>query len=597
MSLASPPVPGPRVAGFRLRLLIAMMLVVSAITGLALYFAQRSLTANVQEDLERGFQSELEARQNAQEVRYAALVERCRALVRKPRIQAAFEDNALDLLYPNAEDELRDMLERGAESTGEPTAPGLRAKFYRFLDRNGAVIPPPGGRAVGTLRPEEEAQLVLPRMPESRQIGYLVWQDAAGVPTVSEVIAMPIASTETGEALAALVLGFKPFEFGGSLGHSGMKSGIWFGGRLHATSLSDSAARALMHEVTSAVARPGRTGGSLRVAIDGVPHLLFSKRLNPASLFPPAYEICVYPLSGLIARQSRLRWQVIGAGALLLLVGLGASHLVSTRLSAPVEKLAVDSEENRARRARAEAALEMTSAELQRSARFSADASHQLKTPVTVLRAGLEELLARDRLTPEECDEISALIHQTYRLSSLIEDLLLLSRMDAGRLKLTLTPVNLTQLIEAALDDLGAVPDELEVAVETDFPSELHIAGEKRYTAIILQNLLENARKYNRPGGRIRLTARADGDPVFLSIGNTGRSIPEPAQAHIFERFHRGAMGENVPGYGLGLNLARELARLHQGDLRLVQSADDWTEFEVRFRMAAPVRPRDPDQA
>ncbi len=59
-------------------------------------------------------------------------------------------------------------------------------------------------------------------------------------------------------------------------------------------------------------------------------------------------------------------------------------------------------------------------------------------------------------------------------------------------------------------------------------------------------------------------------------------------QGRIFERFHRGSMGENVPGYGLGLNLARELARLHQGELRLVRSDEVWTEFEVRFRVAQP---------
>jgi signal transduction histidine kinase len=171
----------------------------------------------------------------------------------------------------------------------------------------------------------------------------------------------------------------------------------------------------------------------------------------------------------------------------------------------------------------------------------------------------------------------------------LIEDLLLLSRMDAGRLKLEVTPVNLSQLIEASLDDLSALPDDLELVVETDFPTELHIAGEKRYTAIILQNLLENARKYNRPGGRIRLTATVEGEAVRLLIANTGKPISADGQAHIFERFHRGVMGENVPGYGLGLNLARELARLHQGDLRLVRSDETWTEFEVHFRWAAPV--------
>ena len=209
-----------------------------------------------------------------------------------------------------------------------------------------------------------------------------------------------------------------------------------------------------------------------------------------------------------------------------------------------------------------------------------------MKTPVTVLRAGLEELLTRENLTADECQQLSALVHQTYRLSSLIEDLLLLSRMDAGRLQLDFAPVNLSQLIEASLDDLGAIPDSHALTVETDFPPALHLAGEKRYTSLILQNLLENARKYNRPGGRVRVTARADAGTVLLAIANTARPIPPAAQARIFERFHRGGMGENVPGYGLGLNLARELARLHGGDLRLVRSDETWTEFEVRFRHA-----------
>jgi signal transduction histidine kinase len=326
----------------------------------------------------------------------------------------------------------------------------------------------------------------------------------------------------------------------------------------------------------------------VRVTIDGVAHLLFSKRLNADSLYPAAYEVCVYPLTDLFARQWALRWQVLGTGALVLLTGLAASQFASARLSAPVEKLAVDSEENRAQRVRAEAALEQTAEELQRSARFSADASHQLKTPVTVLRAGLEELLTRENLTAEECQQLAALVHQTYRLSNIIEDLLLLSRMDAGRLKIELGPLDLSPLIEASLDDLSAVPDALDLRVETDFPAALTIAGEKRYTSLILQNLLENARKYNVPGGRVRVTARAEGDFAVLTVANTGRGIPPAAQSHIFERFHRGGMGENVPGYGLGLNLARELARLHGGDLRLARSDEMWTEFEIRFRLAHP---------
>jgi signal transduction histidine kinase len=152
-------------------------------------------------------------------------------------------------------------------------------------------------------------------------------------------------------------------------------------------------------------------------------------------------------------------------------------------------------------------------------------------------------------------------------------------------LRIAFTPVNLSRLLDAQVDDLSALPDGLDVEVESDCP-DVNIAGEKHYVALILQNLLENARKYNRPGGRIRIACREEGEWVILTVANTGRSIPGSAQEHIFERFHRGSVGEDISGHGLGLNIARELARLHGGDLRLVNSVEDWTEFEVRFRLA-----------
>jgi signal transduction histidine kinase len=548
---------GGRAAGFRTRVFVAIMLVVTAVTLAALALAQRRLEAEVETELERTFEAELAVLRRAHDMRRAALLERCRALVRRQRIRAALEDDALDLLYPNAADELRDVL----GGPGDPAGPALRARFYRFLDHRGAVIPPSDPRVVGQLGAEQEARLALGRLPDEPQIGYLAF-GPGGIGALTMVMAMPIVASETTEPIGALVLGFRAMEPRAAGERKDIKRGFWHEGRFYAEELSDAAAAAVSAQLAGdGLARAAQD--PVRVTLDGVPHLIFAKVLNPGSLYPPTHELCVFPLTELHARQRQLRWQVLGAGVLLLGVAFGASRFASARLSAPVEKLAVDSE---------------------RSARFSADASHQLKTPVTVLRAGLEELLARDNLTPDECREISALIHQTYRLSSLVDDLLLLSRMDAGRLTLKPGAVDLGALIAASLDDLSALPDELGLDVEAAVPPGLTIAGDKRYTAIILQNLLENARKYNRRGGKIRIAAATEGETVWLRVANDGTPIAPAAQSHIFERFHRGAMGENVPGYGLGLNLARELARLHGGDLRLRRSDETGTEFEVIFR-------------
>jgi signal transduction histidine kinase len=570
---------------FRIKLLAAMMLIISGITALGLYLAQRQLAANAEQELEREFQGEVASLHSVQGMYHAALAERCRTLAQKPRIHAALEDNALDLLYPNAKDELRDMMDRKEEDSDDPGAPTLHATFYRFLDGKGTVIKPLNAKDVGELKPEEESQLTLDAVPGEQQIGYLLRRAGEGGETIDEVIAMPIISSETNQPIAAIVVGVKAVELGRHRVAASIKSGIWLRGQLHLPSVADSSQAMLGGELTRAMAPPDRAERSLRIELNDVPHLLFYKQLNPNSRFPPAYEICIYPLNDVLTRQRQLRWQILGSGAILLLGAFTVSHFASARLSVPVTKLAQDSAENRVERERAEAALEKTSKELQRSARFSANTSHQLKTPVTVLRAGLEELRTHENLTPEGREEIAALIHQTFRITSIIEDLLLLSQMDAGRLQIAFSTVDLSHLLEAQMDDLSALPDGVDAEVESDC-ADVHIAGEKHYVALILQNLLENARKYNRPGGRIRISCREDGDWAVLTIGNTGRSIPGPAREHIFERFHRGSVGEDITGHGLGLNLARELARRHGGDLRLVRSKEDWTEFEVRFRLA-----------
>ena len=567
------------------------MLVVSGLTALGLYFTQLKVMGDAERDLRQDFQAEVSSLHKVQELRHAALAERCRALASKPRIHAALEDNALDLLYPSAKDELRDLME-GEEPPSRQAARSLHARFYRFLDGAGAVLSPPDPKNVGVLSTQAEAELVLTKLPETQQIGYLSKHADPAGETVDEVMAVPIFSTETGDVISALVVGFKPFELAGKRADAAMRSGIWVNGRLHLPSLPPATQAALSSEIANAVARSDRPQSNFTVTMDDALHLLFYKRLNPNSLFSPAYEICLYPLVSSIARQHRLRWQIGGAGALLLLGGFVASHFVAARLSVPVEKLAVDSEKDRAQRKHAEAALAFTTQQLKRSTRYSADASHQLKSPVTVLRAGLETLLAREDFRPEVYHELSALLHQTYRLTGVIDDLLLLSRMDAGHLQIESEPVNLSHLVEEWLDDLGALPDSLDVKIEKEIPGELYVTGEKRYTSLIVQNLLENARKYNRPGGCIRVAAHKESNEIVLAIGNTGRSIARSAQEHVFKRFQRGSAGAGVSGHGLGLNLARELALLHGGDLRLVRSDDDWTEFEVRFRVAQPVPSR-----
>lgn len=569
------------VAAFRAKLLAALTLVIVTLALGGLYVAERSVRAETQHDLQVAFASELGLLRTVRDIRHASLAERCRVLVRKPRIHAALEDNALDLLYPSAKEELGDALPVGQAADDAMARRSIRPRFYRFIDINGAVIPPVNAPEVGVLAPDEERRLNFAAVPQDQQNGFLVRSDSE----IVEVIATPIISTETGEAIAALVAGFPVAANERPL--AGLQSGLWMEGKLRLPSLTEPARAALEREVGRLISQRDKAATKgLRLLVDGAEQMLFVEPLNPGSLFPPTYEVGIFPLAGLLARQTELRWKALLAGALLLGLGIAASFYISARLAAPVHELAAVSAENRVLRGRAEAALEITRDELERSARFSADASHQLKTPVTVLRAGLDELLARDEIPADVREELSMLVHQTFRLTSITEDLLLLSRLDSGRLELSLSPVDLTHLVETCVDDLHLLHDAAPPEVQSELPPALRIAGDTRYTMLIVQNLLENAHKYGRAGTPIRIAAREENGTVALLVANRGEPIPRASWEHIFERFHRAAVGEIIPGHGLGLSLARELARLHGGDLRLLRSDEEWTEFEARFRRA-----------
>ena len=216
--------------------------------------------------------------------------------------------------------------------------------------------------------------------------------------------------------------------------------------------------------------------------------------------------------------------------------------------------------------------------------RFSADASHQLKTPLSILRAGLDHLSGATDLNEAQVEEVSLLRQQTRRLTSLIEDLLLLAQVDAGWMFLAKEDLDLKPLIQAASDDLQTLVEGKGITMEEKLPEALPVKADRRLVALVLQNLVENAAKYTTAGGRIRVVGMKEGDWLVVRISNTGQDIPEVDREQIFERFRRGsAVGGNVRGHGLGLNIAKELLQAHGGELRLNASEPGWIEFEFRL--------------
>ncbi len=226
---------------------------------------------------------------------------------------------------------------------------------------------------------------------------------------------------------------------------------------------------------------------------------------------------------------------------------------------------------------------------------FASDASHQLKTPIAVMRVCIDTLMKQRDLHPEQDSQLSDLLQQTRRLASLADGLLLLARADAGRLSMKTGDTDLVPLIGGCLEDAEILASPHGIKVLRELPAELHALADAPRTEQVVLNLLENAVKYNRSRGTITITAGSDEEGVFIVVANTGIPIPGDKMPLIFNRFTRGETDESRTGHGLGLSIARELARAQGGDLRLLRSDAEITEFELRLRPTpapAPVVPK-----
>jgi signal transduction histidine kinase len=296
---------------------------------------------------------------------------------------------------------------------------------------------------------------------------------------------------------------------------------------------------------------------------------------------------------------------MLGAIPTVLIVTLVGSAWVACKAIAPVEEIRQAARRITAQRLDQRLPVPQTNDEIagliemlnttferlqrsfEQSARFSADASHHLKTPIAILRADVEEILADVNCSESTQARAEGLLHRIHQLSSVVDNLLLLSRADAGRLELSQAKFELREVLEGVLDDATTLAGPLDLTVEADIPKDLLLKADPAFVAMIAQNLVENAVKYNTPGGRLRVEARAVNGEVEMTIGNTGDGIPKDRTGQLFERFYRVRGSARLPGHGLGLSIARELARAHGGDVELVRSDGSWTEMRVRLPQVA----------
>jgi two-component system, OmpR family, phosphate regulon sensor histidine kinase PhoR len=223
---------------------------------------------------------------------------------------------------------------------------------------------------------------------------------------------------------------------------------------------------------------------------------------------------------------------------------------------------------------------------------FVANVSHEFKTPLTAIQGFAETLLGGALDDNDNRRRFVEIIREhAARLARLTDDLLTLSRIEAGKLELRMQPVSVTDLVEMCAQTTQMKADQKKLTLEFDVrPNLPPVRGDASRLAEILQNLLDNAVQYTQPGGRV--TLRADVAPgarqAAISVSDTGIGIPQHEQQRIFERFYRvdAARSREVGGTGLGLSIARHLAEAHGGRIEVQSEAGKGSTFTLFLPLA-----------
>jgi two-component system OmpR family sensor kinase len=225
-------------------------------------------------------------------------------------------------------------------------------------------------------------------------------------------------------------------------------------------------------------------------------------------------------------------------------------------------------------------------ASLEQQRQFMADASHELRTPVTIARTAARVALQQPTRAEAEYRETLEIVeHETIRLSRIVDDMFTLTRADAGNYPVRAMPMYLDEVIDEVVRAARVMGATRDVSIVAECVHPAAFTGDEDLIRRLVINILDNAIRYSPSGGTVRVALDRSGDVYAVSISDQGPGIAPESQSRIFERFYRidaaRTHGAADGGAGLGLALARWIARVHNGDIRLAASSRLGSTFVI----------------
>ena len=296
-------------------------------------------------------------------------------------------------------------------------------------------------------------------------------------------------------------------------------------------------------------------------------------------------------------------WTVLIASPLLLLVAAAAGYWMSGRALRPLDRIARTAERIEAQNlsdrlplsgagdeldrlsATLNSMLGRLEASFRRMTQFTADASHELRTPVAVIRTTDEVARSKPRTEEEYAKTLDRILVESERTTRLIEDLMLLARVDAGADGIVFEPMDLADLVRESCAEAKVLAEAASVGLIADEFSECRIQGDDHALRRLMLILLDNAVKYTPPGGSVTVSVSVEAQAAVVEVRDTGIGIAAEDLPHVFERFYRAAKDRSrtTGGAGLGLSIAHWIAVRHGGEIRAESTLGAGSVFRVRL--------------